>query len=187
MRLRELKWLVQGHVAHKCKDRIQTHRSLMSDCAQPVYHNIPYHNPSQCLNREKSLLLAKNKLESSNSLSLSLSLRHVFRHKPTPKILILHAETSGNHLYSLRKEIVLIEDPFFFLPEKFKCICHLNCRQYIKEKFLLCVWRQLLSKKRKEISIYPGTISNCTAVRCFWSHENQIPSAIVVPLRKTHL
>lgn len=139
----------------------------MSDCAQPVYHNIPYHNPSQCLNREKSLLLAKNKLESSNSLSLSLSLRHVFRHKPTPKILILHAETSGNHLYSLRKEIVLIEDPFFFLPEKFKCICHLNCRQYIKEKFLLCVWRQLLSKKRKEISIYPGTISNCTAVRCF--------------------
>lgn len=75
MRLREFKWLIQGHMASNDRNRIQTHKSLMSDCTQPVYHTITLLS----VLIEKTLLLEKTKLE--NSSSLSLSLREIFGHE----------------------------------------------------------------------------------------------------------
>ena len=109
-RLRELKWLIQSHMASKWQR--QNSNSQKSD-VRLHSTSIPYHNSSQCFNRKNPSIGKKNKLENSNSLSLSLSERYF----GVWKFLILHAETADIHLYfSCKKEVCVQQGlGFFFL------------------------------------------------------------------------
>ena len=135
----------------------------MSDCTQPVSYTITL--PSILIGKRKKLFYWRKTNQKIAILSVSLSLLIILGYKHNPKLLIIYMQnqlviififTIRNRFVKKKekKKEVCVKDQLFLLSEKFNCICHLNCRQYIKEKYLLQFSREPLSKKKTERDKY---------------------------------